>query len=56
MGKLIVAVYNVLRRPGFLPPALATIVPRLLLAISIGTPAFMVIVSVFRIIPAGTWA
>ena len=62
MGKLIfavivfvlgVAVYNVLRRPGFLPPALASIVPRLLLAISIGIPAFIVIFSVFRIIPAG---
>jgi len=62
MGKLIfavivfvlgVAAYNVLRRPGFLPPALATIVPRLLLAVSIGIPAFIVIFSVLRIIPAG---
>ena len=62
MGKLIfavvvfvlgVAIYNVLRRPGFLPPALAAIVPRLLLAVSIGIPALIVIFSVFRIIPAG---
>ena len=62
MGKLIfavvvfvlgVAIYNVLRRPGFLPPGLAAIVPRLLLAVSIGIPALIVIFSVFRIIPAG---
>ena len=62
MGKLIFAVivfvvgaaiYNVLRRQSLLPPALATVVPRLLLALSIGIPAFIIFFSVFRIIPAG---
>ena len=62
MGKLIfavivfvvgVAIYNVLRRQSLLPPAFAAVVPRLLLALSIGIPAFIIFFSVFRIIPAG---
>jgi len=62
VGKLIVAVivfviaaavYNVIRRPGLLPPPLAAVVPRLVLALGIGIPAFILIFSVLRIIPAG---
>ncbi|HTO10100.1 MAG TPA: prohibitin family protein [Candidatus Binatia bacterium] len=62
MGKLIFAVivfvvgfalYKVLGRQGLLPAPLAPVVPRLVLALSIGVPAFIVIFSVLRIIPAG---
>jgi regulator of protease activity HflC (stomatin/prohibitin superfamily) len=62
MGKLIfaaivlvigIAIYRILSRPGFLPPAFAAVVPRLILVFSIGIPALIFIFSVFRIIPAG---
>src|SRR5690242_1723510 len=62
MGKLIfavivfvigLAIFRILRRQTFLPPALAVVVPRLILAFSIGIPALIVFFSVFRIIPAG---
>jgi regulator of protease activity HflC (stomatin/prohibitin superfamily) len=62
MGKLIFAVivfvvgfavYSVLTRQRVLPPAIAGVVTRLILAFTIGIPAFIVLFSVFRIIPAG---
>ena len=62
MGKLIfavvvfvlgMAIYRILNRQTFLPPALAAVVPRLILAFSIGIPAFILVFSVLRIIPAG---
>ena len=62
MGKLIFAVivfvvgfavYSVLTRQRVLPPAIAGVVTRLILAFTIGIPAFIILFSVFRIIPAG---
>ena len=62
MGKLIFAVivfvvgfavYSVLTRQRLLPPAIAGVVTRLVLAFTIGIPAFIIFFSVFRIIPAG---
>ena len=62
MGKLIFAVivfvvgfavYSVLRRQHVLPPAVAGVVTRLVLVLSIGIPVLIVFFSVFRMIPAG---
>ena len=62
MGKLIFAaivfavgfaLYNVLKRPGLVPAPIAGVAARLVLALSIGIPAFIVLFSVLRIIPAG---
>jgi regulator of protease activity HflC (stomatin/prohibitin superfamily) len=62
MGKLIfaaivfavgLALYNVLKRPGLVPAPFAGVAARLVLALSIGIPAFIIIFSVLRIIPAG---
>ena len=63
MGKLIFAAIifvlgyvlylGVRRQQEMLPGALAHIVPRLILALTIGIPALIFIFSIFRIIPAG---
>jgi regulator of protease activity HflC (stomatin/prohibitin superfamily) len=63
MGKLVFAavvfvlgyaLYLAVRRQRqWLPPALADIVPRAILAIAIGIPALVFVFSIFRIIPAG---
>src|SRR5262249_11695905 len=63
MGKLVFAagvfvlgyaLYLAIRRQRqWLPPALADIVPRAILAIAIGIPALVFVFSIFRIIPAG---
>jgi len=62
MGKLIfaaivfavgLALYNVLKRPGLVPAPFTGLAARLVLALSIGVPAFIIVFSVLRIIPAG---
>lgn len=48
------ALYEAVRRQRqWLPPALADIVPRVILALTIGIPALILLFSIFRIIPAG---
>jgi regulator of protease activity HflC (stomatin/prohibitin superfamily) len=48
------ALYGALRRRGeTLPPAMRTVVPRIVLGLAVGVPATILIFSVFRIIPAG---
>src|SRR5262245_1513684 len=63
MGKLIFALlvlvvglglYGAIRRrANLLPESLGQLVPRVILAVAIGVPALIFVLSIFRVIPAG---
>ena len=63
MGKLIFALFVLVvgiglygairRRPNLLPEGFGQIVPRVILALAIGVPALIFLLSIFRVIPAG---
>ena len=63
MGKLIFALFVLVvgiglygairRRPNLLPEGFGQLVPRVILALAIGVPALIFLLSIFRVIPAG---
>src|SRR5215510_11942594 len=63
MGKLIFALFvrvvgiglygAIRRRPNLLPEGFGQLVPRVILALAIGVPALVFVLSIFRVIPAG---
>jgi SPFH domain / Band 7 family len=63
MGKLIFALFVLVvgiglygairRRPNLLPEGFGQLVPRVILAVAIGVPALVFLLSIFRVIPAG---